>query len=143
MAGMHESGQPNSMSAFPCWPTSVAPLPGPLGGARRTSPAMAIALMNSPALLLLDEPTAGLSPRAAEELFGTIIALNQSGVGILMVEQNALEGLAGSAGRVCPRVCAGARPRRARGPSGRVGRRSDRPRSLSRRQGAAYARTDW
>ena len=54
-------------------------------------------LMNAPDLLLLDEPTAGLSPRAAEELFGTIIALNKSGVAILMVEQNALEALSVSA----------------------------------------------
>jgi branched-chain amino acid transport system ATP-binding protein/neutral amino acid transport system ATP-binding protein len=68
-----------------------------LSGGQRQVLAMAIALMNSPALLLLDEPTAGLSPRAAEELFGTIIALNQSGVAILMVEQNALEALAVSA----------------------------------------------
>jgi branched-chain amino acid transport system ATP-binding protein len=68
-----------------------------LSGGQRQILAMAIALMNSPALLLLDEPTAGLSPRAAEELFGTIIALNQSGVAILMVEQNALEALAVSA----------------------------------------------
>src|SRR5262249_60927137 len=58
---------------------------------------MGIAWMNSRALLLLAEPTAGLSPRAAEELFGTIIALNRSGVAILMVEQNALEALAVSA----------------------------------------------
>jgi len=68
-----------------------------LSGGQRQILAMAIALMNSPALLLLDEPTAGLSPRAAEELFGTIIALNQTGVAILMVEQNALEALAVSA----------------------------------------------
>jgi branched-chain amino acid transport system ATP-binding protein/neutral amino acid transport system ATP-binding protein len=58
---------------------------------------MAIALMNAPDLLLLDEPTAGLSPRAAEELFGTILALNRTGVAILMVEQNALEALSVSA----------------------------------------------
>jgi branched-chain amino acid transport system ATP-binding protein/neutral amino acid transport system ATP-binding protein len=68
-----------------------------LSGGQRQILAMAIALMNSPALLLLDEPTAGLSPRAAEELFGTIIALNQTGVAILMVEQNALEALSVSA----------------------------------------------
>jgi len=68
-----------------------------LSGGQRQILAMAIALMNSPGLLLLDEPTAGLSPRAAEELFGTIIALNQGGVAILMVEQNALEALAVSA----------------------------------------------
>jgi branched-chain amino acid transport system ATP-binding protein len=68
-----------------------------LSGGQRQILAMAIALMNAPGLLLLDEPTAGLSPRAAEELFGTILALNQSGVAILMVEQNALEALAVSA----------------------------------------------
>jgi len=64
-----------------------------LSGGQRQILAMAVALMNAPDLLLLDEPTAGLSPRAAEELFGTILALNQSGVAILMVEQNALEAL--------------------------------------------------
>jgi branched-chain amino acid transport system ATP-binding protein len=68
-----------------------------LSGGQRQILAMAIALMNAPDLLLLDEPTAGLSPRAAEELFGTIVALNRSGVAVLMVEQNALEALSVSA----------------------------------------------
>src|SRR5204862_4653789 len=68
-----------------------------LSGGQRQILAMAIALMNAPDLLLLDEPTAGLSPRAAEELFGTILALNRTGVAILMVEQNALEALSVSA----------------------------------------------
>jgi len=68
-----------------------------LSGGQRQILAMAMALMNAPALLLLDEPTAGLSPRAADELFGTIVSLNQGGVAILMVEQNALEALAVSA----------------------------------------------
>ncbi|HYR67172.1 MAG TPA: ABC transporter ATP-binding protein [Reyranella sp.] len=65
-----------------------------LSGGQRQILAMAIALMNAPDLLLLDEPTAGLSPRAAEDLFTTILTLNRSGVAILMVEQNALEALA-------------------------------------------------
>jgi branched-chain amino acid transport system ATP-binding protein/neutral amino acid transport system ATP-binding protein len=65
-----------------------------LSGGQRQILAVAIALMGSPGLLLLDEPTAGLSPRAAEELFGTIVALNRGGVAILMVEQNAMEALA-------------------------------------------------
>jgi branched-chain amino acid transport system ATP-binding protein/neutral amino acid transport system ATP-binding protein len=68
-----------------------------LSGGQRQILAMAMALMNAPALLLLDEPTAGLSPRAAEELFATIVDLNRGGVAILMVEQNALEALAVSA----------------------------------------------
>ena len=54
---------------------------------------MAMGLMSDPRLMLLDEPTAGLSPKAADELFETIIALNASGLPILMVEQHALEAL--------------------------------------------------
>lgn len=68
-----------------------------LSGGQRQILAMAVALMNAPQLLLLDEPTAGLSPRAADDLFDSIVALNKSGVAILMVEQNALEALAVSA----------------------------------------------
>ncbi len=64
-----------------------------LSGGQRQILAMAMALMTSPRLLLLDEPSAGLSPKAAEELFATIVALNRDGVAILMVEQNALEAL--------------------------------------------------
>ncbi|CAN7504817.1 ABC transporter ATP-binding protein [Bosea sp. LjRoot9] len=64
-----------------------------LSGGQRQILAMAMGLMNAPALLLLDEPTAGLSPRAAEELFEAIMALNKGGLPILMVEQHALEAL--------------------------------------------------
>ena len=75
------SGWPSSSSAFPCWPTSGARAARTLSGGQRQILAMAMALMNAPDLLLLDEPTAGLSPRAAEELFGTILALNRIGRG--------------------------------------------------------------
>jgi branched-chain amino acid transport system ATP-binding protein/neutral amino acid transport system ATP-binding protein len=68
-----------------------------LSGGQRQILAMAMALMTAPRLLLLDEPSAGLSPKAAEELFATIVALNRDGVAILMVEQNALEALTISA----------------------------------------------
>ena len=61
-----------------------------LSGGQRQILAMAMGLMNAPALLLLDEPTAGLSPKAADELFDAIVALNQDGLPILMVEQHAL-----------------------------------------------------
>ncbi len=64
-----------------------------LSGGQRQILAMAIGLMNAPALLLLDEPTAGLSPKAADELFDAIVALNKGGLPILMVEQHALEAL--------------------------------------------------
>jgi ABC-type branched-subunit amino acid transport system ATPase component len=55
---------------------------------------MGMALMVEPRLLLLDEPSAGLSPKAAEALFDGIAAIHAEGTAILMVEQNALEALA-------------------------------------------------
>jgi branched-chain amino acid transport system ATP-binding protein/neutral amino acid transport system ATP-binding protein len=66
---------------------------GSLSGGQRQILAMAMALMAEPRVLLLDEPTAGLSPVAAHELFGTIRNLAREGLAILMVEQNALESL--------------------------------------------------
>ena len=51
------------------------------------------ALMMEPKLLLLDEPTAGLSPLFMSEIFDRIIAINATGVGIVMVEQNAKQAL--------------------------------------------------
>ena len=52
------------------------------------------ALMSKPRLLMLDEPSAGLSPRYVIEIFETIVRVNAEGVGILMVEQNARQALA-------------------------------------------------
>ncbi len=65
-----------------------------LSGGQRQILAMAMALMVEPKVLLLDEPSAGLSPIAAEELFETIRDINEEGISIVMVEQNALEALA-------------------------------------------------
>ncbi len=128
----------NSTSAFPMLAEKRRAAARTLSGGQRQILAMAIALMNAPRLLLLDEPTAGLSPRAAEELFGTIVGLNKTGVAILMVEQNALEALAVSS----PGLRSGPGPGRARGPRQRTGRRSGGSRSLSWRQSPAYARRD-
>jgi len=64
-----------------------------LSGGQRQILAVAMGLMTDPSLLLLDEPTAGLSPKAADELFEAVIALNADGLPILMVEQHAVEAL--------------------------------------------------
>jgi branched-chain amino acid transport system ATP-binding protein/neutral amino acid transport system ATP-binding protein len=65
-----------------------------LSGGQRQILAMAMALMVQPRLLMLDEPSAGLSPKAAEALLADIAAIHREGTAIAMVEQNAREALA-------------------------------------------------
>ena len=62
---------------------------GSLSGGERQMLAMGRALMMDPSVLLLDEPSAGLSPTMQEEVFERIVEVNDAGVSVLMVEQNA------------------------------------------------------
>jgi branched-chain amino acid transport system ATP-binding protein len=70
-----------------------------LSGGERQMVAMGRALMLDPQLLLLDEPSAGLSPRLQDEVFLRCKLINDAGVAILMVEQNARRAL-----QVCDRA---------------------------------------
>lgn len=67
---------------------------GVMSGGERQMVAMGRALMIEPRLLMLDEPTAGLSPRLIDETFERIREINALGIGVLMVEQNARQALA-------------------------------------------------
>jgi branched-chain amino acid transport system ATP-binding protein/neutral amino acid transport system ATP-binding protein len=64
-----------------------------LSGGQRQMLAVAMALMAAPRLMLLDEPSAGLSPTASAELFALIKGLHAEGMTVIMVEQNALDAL--------------------------------------------------
>ena len=67
---------------------------GELSGGQRQQVAVGRALMTQPKVLMLDEPTAGVSPIVMDELFDRIIDVARTGIAILMVEQNAKQALA-------------------------------------------------
>jgi branched-chain amino acid transport system ATP-binding protein len=78
---------------FPILKTKRTQPAGELSGGQRQQVAVGRALMTQPQVLMLDEPTAGVSPIVMDELFDRIIEVARSGISILMVEQNARQAL--------------------------------------------------
>ena len=80
-------------SLFPILKEKRKQLAGELSGGQRQQVALGRALMIKPTVLMLDEPTAGVSPIVMDELFGHILKVKETNVAILMVEQNAKQAL--------------------------------------------------
>ena len=78
---------------FPILKEKSSQIVGQLSGGQRQQVALGRALMIKPSVLMLDEPTAGVSPIVMDELFQHILRVKQTNVGIIMVEQNAKQAL--------------------------------------------------
>ena len=78
---------------FPVLKEKRRQIAGELSGGQRQQVAVGRALMTRPSVLMLDEPTAGVSPVVMDQLFERIIEVKRTGVAILMVEQNARQAL--------------------------------------------------
>jgi branched-chain amino acid transport system ATP-binding protein len=81
------------LGLFPDLKEKLKQQAGELSGGQRQMVAVGRALMSDPKLILLDEPTAGLSPAYLEVIFDLLLQVRDSGVSILMVEQNAKQAL--------------------------------------------------
>ncbi len=91
----HRAGQLNKVfSLFPRLAERRTQIVRTMSGGEQQMVAIGRALMSSPKILMLDEPSLGLSPLLCRELFATIASIREEGMGILLVEQNARQSLA-------------------------------------------------
>ena len=78
---------------FPILKSRGAQIAGSMSGGEQQMLAIGRSMMSNPSILLLDEPSMGLSPLIVEQMFNLIGGLNQKGVTILLVEQNVYQAL--------------------------------------------------
>src|SRR5207248_368400 len=99
------------LTLFPRLKERIGQLAGTLSGGEQQMLAIARGLMARPRLLLLDEPSLGLSPLLVRTIFDTIAQINAQGTAVLLVEQNVYQSLRIAARRSCTRTAATSRRR--------------------------------